>query len=184
MTGDKAIKTKYKGYTFSSRLEARWAAFFDLLDWKWTYEPVDLKGYIPDFILLFYKPLLVEITPEIYRTDLTPYVDQIQQSGWQNEYCVFGAELLETEDPSSETLALGLLGEVYECDALSSPWRDGDAEFFRCTHCGQYSIHHNIGSYHCRVNGCYDGDHYLGGIDKAEIHELWGQAHAMTRWRK
>ncbi len=43
--------TKYAGVLFRSRLEARWAAFFDLLEWKWEYEPIDLEGWTPDFIL-------------------------------------------------------------------------------------------------------------------------------------
>jgi hypothetical protein len=52
----KPIETKYKGYRFRSRLEARWAVFFDTLDIKWEYEPegFDLEGvgyYLPDFYL-------------------------------------------------------------------------------------------------------------------------------------
>ncbi|MEN2464926.1 hypothetical protein [Ornithinibacillus sp. JPR2-1] len=35
----KAIETIYKGYRFRSRLEARWAVFFDSLGIKWEYEP-------------------------------------------------------------------------------------------------------------------------------------------------
>lgn len=46
-----AIPTKYAGVQFRSRLEARWAAFFDLLGWEWEYEPIDLDGYVPDFIV-------------------------------------------------------------------------------------------------------------------------------------
>lgn len=46
-----AIPTKYNGVQFRSRLEARWAAFFDLMNWKWQYEPVDFKGWIPDFVI-------------------------------------------------------------------------------------------------------------------------------------
>lgn len=34
----KAIETKYKGYRFRSRLEARWAVFFDTLGVKWEFE--------------------------------------------------------------------------------------------------------------------------------------------------
>jgi len=49
----KAIETKYKGYRFRSRLEARWAVFFDACGYKWEYEPegFDLDGsyYLPDF---------------------------------------------------------------------------------------------------------------------------------------
>lgn len=35
----RAIETKYKGYRFRSRLEARWAVFFDALGVQWEYEP-------------------------------------------------------------------------------------------------------------------------------------------------
>jgi hypothetical protein len=50
----KAIETKYKGYRFRSRLEARWAVFFDALGVKWEYEPegfdMGIAGwYLPDF---------------------------------------------------------------------------------------------------------------------------------------
>lgn len=58
-----AIPTKYKGVQFRSRLEAKWAAFFDLLGWRWEYEPFDRKGWIPDFILLGATPVLVEVKP-------------------------------------------------------------------------------------------------------------------------
>lgn len=52
----KAIETVYNGYTFRSRLEARWAVFFDALGVKYEYEPegYDLEGvgwYLPDFYL-------------------------------------------------------------------------------------------------------------------------------------
>lgn len=54
--------TIYKGIIFRSRLEARWAAFFDQLGWHWNYEPFDLNGWTPDFILGSER-LLVEVKP-------------------------------------------------------------------------------------------------------------------------
>lgn len=50
----KAIQTRYKGYNFRSRLEARWAVFFDALGIEWEYEPEgfelpDGTRYLPDF---------------------------------------------------------------------------------------------------------------------------------------
>jgi hypothetical protein len=48
----KAIETRYKGYRFRSRLEARWAVFFDFLDIGWEYEPKGFtlsRWYLPDF---------------------------------------------------------------------------------------------------------------------------------------
>ena len=52
----KAIETEYKGYRFRSRLEARWAVFFDACGVEWEYEPegYDLGNglyYLPDFLL-------------------------------------------------------------------------------------------------------------------------------------
>lgn len=55
MTQIKAIETFYKGYHFRSRLEARWAVFFDTLGINWKYEEQgyekDGDRYLPDFFL-------------------------------------------------------------------------------------------------------------------------------------
>lgn len=50
----KAIETVYKGYRFRSRLEARWAVFFDEMGYDWEYESEgyelsDGTWYLPDF---------------------------------------------------------------------------------------------------------------------------------------
>ncbi len=63
-----AIEPQYSGYRFRSRLEARWAVFFDALGLQWEYEKQGYKlggagWYLPDFWL----PSLdtwVEIKPE------------------------------------------------------------------------------------------------------------------------
>lgn len=51
----KPIETKYNGYRFRSRTEARWAVFFDALGISYEYEKegYDLDGipYLPDFWL-------------------------------------------------------------------------------------------------------------------------------------
>lgn len=52
----KAIETIYNNYRFRSRLEARWAVFFDALHIEYRYEPegFDLEKtgrYLPDFWL-------------------------------------------------------------------------------------------------------------------------------------
>lgn len=51
-----AIPTKYNGYSFRSRLEARWAVFFDALNVRFEYEKEGydlgaLGWYLPDFWL-------------------------------------------------------------------------------------------------------------------------------------
>lgn len=52
----KAIETEYNGFLFRSRLEARWAVFFDTLGVAYRYEPEgyvlrDGTHYLPDFWL-------------------------------------------------------------------------------------------------------------------------------------
>ena len=56
----RAIETRYKGYRFRSRLEARWAVFFDTLGVRYEYEKegfhLDGERYLPDFWLPFSFP--------------------------------------------------------------------------------------------------------------------------------
>jgi hypothetical protein len=64
----KAIETEYKKHLFRSRLEARWAVYFDSLSIKWIYEPEGYElsngcRYLPDFYLPEHK-LFVEVKPE------------------------------------------------------------------------------------------------------------------------
>lgn len=63
----KPIETEYNGYRFRSRLEARWAIFFDELNLNWEYETegYDIFGiwYLPDFYIKQYD-CFVEIKPE------------------------------------------------------------------------------------------------------------------------
>lgn len=63
----KPIETIYKGYRFRSRLEARWAVFFDNMGIKWLYEHEGYvlengEYYLPDFFLpdLIFNPALNE----------------------------------------------------------------------------------------------------------------------------
>lgn len=62
----KAIETVYNGYRFRSRLEARWAVFFDALGVRYEYEPegydIDGTWYLPDFWLPDWRAW-VEIKP-------------------------------------------------------------------------------------------------------------------------
>ncbi len=77
----KAIETRYNGYKFRSRLEARYAVFFDKFGMSWEYEPEgfslsnphqddsckfsSLINYLPDFrISLFGLIMWAEVKPE------------------------------------------------------------------------------------------------------------------------
>lgn len=64
----KAIETEYNGYKFRSRLEARWAVFFDSLGVQYEYEKEGFKlehgWYLPDFWLPDLD-VWVEIKPDM-----------------------------------------------------------------------------------------------------------------------
>ena len=67
----KAIETRYAGCRFRSRLEARWAVFFDALSMKWQYEAQGFRlsdgtQYLPDFEVFLGSrktPSYLEIKP-------------------------------------------------------------------------------------------------------------------------
>jgi hypothetical protein len=174
----KGIPTLYRGITFRSRLEAKWAAMFDRLEWRWEYEPIDLQGYIPDFVLKFHKDVLAEVKPAGTLTDCRQYIPKIARSGWTGEALIFGSSLkLNPNSFMGPTCCLygqtfGPLGEL--------SW--GEAELFLCRSCGKYSIYHTELCYRCLVNGCYDGGSYISHVDFATIHTLWADAGEEVRY--
>ena len=181
-----AIPTVYRGARFRSRLEAKWAAMFDRFGWPWSYEPIDLAGYVPDFVLRFNKPLLVEVKPAFHLKELKAAAQKIERSGWNGDALVVGADPLLLGSWSEDTFdggsgCGGLLsdrGWGYGDDS----WWWGPGLWFRCRECGQPSIRHEEASYHCRVRGCGDGDHHLGEL--ADVELQWRIAGSETQWHR
>lgn len=110
------IATVYGGIEYRSRLEARWAAFFDRVGWSHSYEPVDGGGYIPDFHIDGYRPLYVEIKPaNTYAEYLRP-VPKVSKgiAGLPcpaAEYVILGTRPTPSWGPSlSKRTAAGLIG--------------------------------------------------------------------------
>lgn len=70
----RAIETRYAGCRFRSRLEARWAVFFDHLGIEWEYEPqgfiVNGQPYLPDFLLTSCATW-IEVKGDAARLDVT-----------------------------------------------------------------------------------------------------------------
>jgi len=74
MKNIKAIPTAYKNRTFRSRLEVKWAVYFDAMGIKWDYEPAgfqlaDGSWYLPDFWLPD-SDWYVEVKPMGFKSDL------------------------------------------------------------------------------------------------------------------
>jgi hypothetical protein len=99
-----AIPTKYKGVQFRSRLEARWAAFLDLKEMEWRYEPIDLQGYIPDFLVSYLgePEILLEVKPVDQHVEFAAACRKIDASGWKGRP-------LEAGDPCyTDALVVGV----------------------------------------------------------------------------
>ena len=84
----KPLPTEYGEIQFRSRLEAWWAAFFDLLGWRWEYETSTYFGeWMPDFTLLFHdeqrneRRVYVEAKP---RKRFLDAVGKIEKSGCED----------------------------------------------------------------------------------------------------
>lgn len=78
----KPIETEYNGYRFRSRLEARWAVFFDAMHIEYDYEPEGFVGFddvkcLPDFYLPA-ENLYVEVKGS----------DEQLESDWDKLTCV------------------------------------------------------------------------------------------------
>lgn len=76
----KSKPTIYKGTKYRSRLEARWAAFFDLLGWRHQYEPYDFPGWTPDFVIYGSKErlLFIEVKPVVDKTIAQEYAIKLR----------------------------------------------------------------------------------------------------------
>lgn len=161
-----AIPTSYGGVNFRSRLEARWAAFFDLLGWPWEYEPIDLAGYIPDFILD--GRVLVEVKPLLWtssneeRLSCANMARRLDRALWKRPAVLLGARLM----PENE------LGRSRRPGATSEYGWPGKA-----------SISHK---YHLEFEG---GDvestvtHWDNGTIDANVIFSWHEAGNLVQWK-
>lgn len=182
MTTFEGIPTEFAGARFRSRLEAKWAAFFTAMGWDWEYEPLDLDGYIPDFVLRFKRPMLVEVKPIFGSSD--PIAREarakIQNSGWHGQALLVGAGVARDEYGMA---CIGQVSNEDEDEAGNIYFMFGHASLHRCLKCGEFSIHDPVLSYRCRVNDCHDGDSYLGGFDADEAIRTWRQVSSTVQWK-
>lgn len=152
MVNIKAIETQYKGYRFRSRLEARWAVFFDALGLKWEYEPegYDLgegDWYLPDFYLKDWG-MWAEVKPDVPNEGeirkmwkLSKAFRGDEDRGWREHVILCGTPgkpsvYLGTDDPpitvgdgyAALTVAGGLIDDkplvVFSCFAMVNGGKD------------------------------------------------------------
>lgn len=119
----KAIPTLYAGVQFRSRLEARWAAFFDLCGLQWEYEPEDFHGYIPDFKL--FDSLYVEVKPISGRFP-SEVIDKAYKSGMKGPLLCLGRKPVALD-------AVAWDRPIHSSWIGTMEWRDepGESDFSR-----------------------------------------------------
>ena len=157
MTQYGAIPTVYKGIRFRSRLEATWAALFDELRWPWEFEAIDLKGYIPDFLLTFEpRPVLVEVKPIWTLEAAAPHAERIIGAGWEDEAVVVGFAPMRLE--AWPVPVLGWMRDVPDSDpidflylwhAKQEGW--GPGLLAGCSSHMGLGLYHAMLGQHCRV---------------------------------
>lgn len=178
------IPTTYAGVRFRSRLEAKWAAFFDLLGWTWQYEPFDLKGWIPDFLLPGKCPVLVEIKPiSLIDLEICHEIGGAAKSFDGNLMlcgCVapvrapdlkFGTSIGWLFEPPNSANSLSW-GRGWSAAILGDYRRVG----------GDVGLCHAAGCYADRITGAHDGDGCFIDIE-ARVQAAWARAGNLTQWK-
>ncbi len=174
-----SIPTTYRGRLFRSRLEARWAAFFDLAGWVHEYEPFDLPGWIPDFALYGKKQeILVEVKPhsklvEFHTKRIESAMARSAKAGL--EILLLGASVW----PESEDVAgpfIGWLGERIDQDFAYT------YEIAPFNTYGGLGFCSNWGSYENRITGQYGGG-YTFPPRWCVVLELWNRAGNAVQWK-
>jgi len=117
MSNNKGIPTiGVRGIQFRSRIEAQWACIFEKLGWDWEYEPIDLQGYIPDFIIKFDEDeILIEIKGDtnIWKEEVyKPHIDKILKSGWKGQFGILGSVYKISDDLSGRNVIN--IGKLYQ----------------------------------------------------------------------
>ena len=146
-SGIKAIETVYNGYRFRSRLEARWAVFFDALNIPYEYEPEgfclsDGTFYLPDFYLPEQKEWfeVKGIMSEEDKQKIERFIEDTQMP-----------TAVGYSDFTFQSPALG----GAECYGLSQKdW----SYIGKCAKCGKLYFVSEDGTYQCTCCGFYDGN--------------------------
>jgi hypothetical protein len=186
----KAIPTSYRGVNYRSRLEAKWAAFFTIIGWRFIYEPFDGGGYIPDFLITGPSPLLVEIKPAVIRAKYEAPINKIEsglKDTWMHDILILGADPTPRwpEESWPDNPIAGILGEFYTDRHVWADrgWSFAAACWLCCGYCGTFGVYHQDQSYAGRPCGHYDGDSFIGPVYSSVLESHWADAGNDVKWR-
>lgn len=127
----KPIETHYQGHRFRSRLEARWAVFFESLRIQYSYEPegFDFGGlrYLPDFYLPKFD----------YWIEVKPREPEPDSLDWQK------AAALASHVGKDVYIAVGLVWPPYDGDPGRNVFDRGVCNYHRPVHPGGNPASHS-----------------------------------------
>lgn len=184
------IPTTYRKARFRSRLEARWASFFDLIGWRWTYEPLDVDGYVPDFLIHGERPFFVEVGPCILQSDYEAKAAKPTATVANLGHDVLVVGVTPLADLYADGQAIGWLGEyfVVSGDVHGEDSRSpepvlswGPGRLFECVACRTLGVVHD--DWTLRPCAHYDAGRLLGAVDPYRIDALWNHAGSQTQWQ-
>ncbi len=147
--------THYNGYYFRSKLEAKWAVFFDLLNVLYVYEPEAFRcaggaQYTPDFFLPEAKMMecdaigmYLEVKPIGWEYD-PAYCNRIQSAIFPENFALLSG------DPHE------IINGYKETNYLLSPKRCGGMEIMYCQSCLSFKV--DFADYKCRECSLCGGD--------------------------
>lgn len=164
------IPTHLDGCLYRSRLEARWARFFGLLGWQYQYEPCDLSGWIPDFLILGRKhDTLAEVKPfsrgEEFDVERETICRAIEGTMPHRIVLLLGCTIFQRRETGEPQLGWFL---------------DGDEAVFN-RH-GEWGFRAAWGSWRDCVTGEYDGNAHVVVPRWEDVWELWNQAGNDVQW--
>ncbi len=168
----KAIPTMYNEVQFRSRLEATWAAFFDLCEWEWDYEPIDLNGWIPDFILHGNDDVYIEVKPYKEAEEWNDVIDKIFNTGIEEQILLLGVSPFYFDDTYELSIGWTILDPL---DYLSS------AIFFYIKDIRKYDFSESSTFYDDRTGIMYNCNCFYHNSDPMP---LWKKAKNITQWKK
>ena len=167
-----SYRTEYNGIWFRSRAEAKWAAFFDLIGWRWEYEPRDYHGYIPDFVLLSNgeagSRVYVEVKPE---EEFPEANRKAKRSGVESPVLFASTDGPFGFDAATSKYFLGpVLYRDKQSQASVTICQERDSH--SCNP-AQWKSHHKCGKFERRKDISDNNE---------RIRRYWSEAHNRTMW--
>ena len=165
----KAIETPYDGNRFRSRLEARWAVFFNSLGIKYLYEPEGFRTsagpYLPDFFL---PDIRGGVYVEVKGGDPSEH-DEARFEAFEHDLFVVrdlrNPEKVLRLARNTDLSASGGCGDFYWFYFAGADNGYDNYEFCECKECGTIGIEFDGRSarINCKCGPGWDGKEYNSG---------------------